>query len=210
MNGPGHDQPTGAASEGGDGKPGIARPRSMVTSHSAVPHVAGSQLEQAADVLDGELIIDAEYARRRSVYRLPVLAIAAGIRESDNAKKVTAAVASRVAQSVRVEFRAVYTVGGGQMSWVGRALDALTYGPVREQVRLARLAGDREALAEWTERLVTLKDGRAERLRALPATLVAGLRALYVVLCLLAGLLVMVGLWLEFTRAASAGRAGGH
>ena len=199
MNAPGDDQPTGAVSEGGDGKPGIAGPGSRVTSNSAVPHVPGSQLEQAADVLDGELITDAEYARRRSVYHLPVLAIAAGIRESDNAKKVTAAVASRVTQSVRVVFRAVYTVGGGQMSWVRRALDALTYGPVREQVRLARLAGDREALAEWTERLVTLKDGRAERLRALPATLVAGLRALYVVLCLLAGLLVMVGLWLEFT-----------
>jgi S-DNA-T family DNA segregation ATPase FtsK/SpoIIIE len=199
MNAPGDDKPTGAVCEGCDGKPGIAGPGSMVTPGPAVPHVPGLQLEQAADVLDGELITDAEYARHRSVYRLPVLAIAAGIRESDNAKKVIAAVASRGGKSLRVAFRAVYTVAGGQMSWVRRALDALTYGPVREQVRLARLAGDREALAEWTERLVTLKDGRAQRLRALPTTLVAGLRALYVVLCLLAGLLVTVGLWLEFT-----------
>lgn len=80
-----------------------------------------------------------------------------------------------------------------------RAVDALTHGPVREQIRLARLAGDREALAEWTERLVALKDGRAERLRALRATLIAGLQALFVVGCVLAGLLVMVGLWLAFT-----------
>jgi S-DNA-T family DNA segregation ATPase FtsK/SpoIIIE len=199
MNAPGDDKPIGAVSDGCDGKPGIAGSGSMVTPGSAIPHTPGSQLEQAADVLDGELITDAEYARCWSVYRLPVLAIAAGIRESDNAKKVITALASRVGRSMRVVFRAVYTVGGGQMSWVRRALDALTYGPVREQVRLARLAGDCEALAEWTERLVTLKDGRAERLRALPATLAAGLRALYVVLCLLAGLLVMVGLWLEFT-----------
>jgi S-DNA-T family DNA segregation ATPase FtsK/SpoIIIE len=64
---------------------------------------------------------------------------------------------------------------------------------------LARLAGDREALAEWTERLIKLKDSRAERLRELPATLAAGLRALFVVVCVLAGLLVIVGLWLAFT-----------
>jgi S-DNA-T family DNA segregation ATPase FtsK/SpoIIIE len=153
----------------------------------------------APEVLDGELITDAEYARRRGPHRLAVLAIAAAIRESDRPKKVTAAVASRVKQSARVAARAVYTAGAGHASWVRRAVDALTHGPVREQIRLARLAGDREALAEWTERLVALKDGRAERLRELPATLIAGLRALFVVLCVLAGLLVVVGLWLAFT-----------
>jgi hypothetical protein len=150
-------------------------------------------------VLDGELIAEAEYARRRGRHRLPVLAMAAAIRELDRPKKVTAAVVSRVKQSVRVAARGVYTVGAGHASWVRRAVDALTYGPVREQVRLARLAGDREALAEWTERLVKLKDSRAERLRELPATLAAGLRALFVVACVLAGLLVVVGLWLAFT-----------
>ena len=119
-------------------------------------------------------------------------------REPDHQKKITTAVLSRVTRSTRVAARALYTVSQGHVSWLRRALDALTYGPVREQVRLARLAGDREALAEWTERLVTLKDGRAERLRALPATLAAGLRALFVVACVLAG----VGLWLAFTPAS--------
>jgi S-DNA-T family DNA segregation ATPase FtsK/SpoIIIE len=156
-------------------------------------------VEPALEVLDGELITEAEYARRRGLHRLPVLAMVAAIRESDRTKKVTAAVVSRVKRSVRVVARAVYTVGAGHVSWVRRALDALTHGPVREQVRLARLAGDREALAEWTERLVTLKDGRAERLRALPATLFAGLQALFVVMCVLAGLLVVIGVWLALT-----------
>jgi S-DNA-T family DNA segregation ATPase FtsK/SpoIIIE len=159
----------------------------------------GSSVIPAPEVLDGELITDAEYARRRGLHRLPVLAMAAAMRESDRSKKVTAVVVSRVTQSARVAARAVYTAGAGHASWVRRAVDALTHGPVREQVRLARLAGDREALAEWTERLVALKDGRAERLRELPATLIAGLRALFVVLCVLAGLLVVVGLWLAFT-----------
>jgi S-DNA-T family DNA segregation ATPase FtsK/SpoIIIE len=153
----------------------------------------------APEVLDGELITDAEYARRRGPHRLPVLAIAAAIRKSDRPQKVTAAVASWVKQSARMAARAAYTAGAGHASWVRRAVDALTHGPVREQVRLARLAGDREALAEWTERLVALKDGRAERLRELPATLIAGLRALFVVLCVLAGLLLVVGLWLALT-----------
>ncbi|HKR51765.1 MAG TPA: hypothetical protein VJT72_19705, partial [Pseudonocardiaceae bacterium] len=127
------------------------------------------------------------------------LLAAAAIRKTDRSTKITMAVFLWVIRSLRAAARAAYTVGQGHASWARRALDALTYGPVREQIRLARLAGDREALAEWTERLVTLKDGRAERLRALPATLAAGLRALVVMLCVLAALLVMIGLWLAVT-----------
>jgi S-DNA-T family DNA segregation ATPase FtsK/SpoIIIE len=159
----------------------------------------GSAMIPAPEVLDGELITDTEYAHRRGLHRLPVLAVMAVICEPDRRRKLTKAVMSQVTRSARVALRAVYTVGQGSASWVRRAVDALTYGPVREQVRLARSAGDREALAEWTERLVALKDGRAERLRALPATLIAGLRALFVMACVLAGLLIMVGLWLAFT-----------
>jgi DNA segregation ATPase FtsK/SpoIIIE, S-DNA-T family len=177
----------------------MAGPGSAVVPVPAVTPVPGSQVEQAPEVLEGELITEAEYARRRGLHRLPLLAVAAVIRESDRTKKITTVVVSRVRRLVRVVARAVYTVGQGHASWVRRAVDALTHGPIREQVRLARLAGDREALAEWTERLVTLKDNRAERLRALPATLFAGLKALFVMLCVLAGLLVVVGLWLAFT-----------
>jgi S-DNA-T family DNA segregation ATPase FtsK/SpoIIIE len=199
MTTPCDDKPSGTTPAGRDGKLGIVGPGSGAFPSPTAPHVSGSQVERAAEVLDGELITDAEYARRRGLYRLPALAVAAVFRESDRSKKITNAVVSRVSRSVRVAARAAYTVGQGHASWVRRAIDALTYGPVREQVRLARLAGDREALAEWTERLVALKDGRAERLRALPATLVAGLRALFLMLCVLAGLLTVVGAWLAFT-----------
>jgi S-DNA-T family DNA segregation ATPase FtsK/SpoIIIE len=196
---PAHNTPANAAPEGRDGKLGTSKPGSTLIPGLTAPHASGSQLEQAADVLDGELITDAEYALRRGLHRLPVLTMVAVLRESDRSKQIAEAAASSVRQSMRVTFRAIYTVGAGHVSWARRALDALTYGPVREQVRLARLAGDREAIAEWTERLVKLKDSRAERLRELPATLAAGLRALFVVLCVLAALLVVVGLWLEFT-----------
>src|SRR4051794_18295111 len=160
---------------------------------------SGGQVERAPEILDGELIAEAEYARRTGSNRLPMLAVAGVIRASEHPETTTTAVLSRIVRSARGVARAVYTAGAGHASWVRRAVDALTHGPVREQIRLARLAGGREALAEWTERLVALKDGRAERLRELPATLIAGLRALFVVLCVLAGLLVVVGLWLAFT-----------
>ncbi|MGH3695876.1 MAG: hypothetical protein ACRDRX_18115 [Pseudonocardiaceae bacterium] len=175
------------------------RPADMARKRrSAAPTVPTAQLERAPEILDGELITEACYAWRNGLRRLPVLAVAA-IRKADRSTKITTVMVSRIAQSLRSAVRAVYTVGQGHASWVRRVLDALTYGPVREQIRLARLAGDREALAEWTERLVSLKDGRAERLRALPATMAAGLRALVMTLCVLGGLLVVVGLWLAFT-----------
>ncbi|MGH3888187.1 MAG: hypothetical protein ACRDSZ_16755 [Pseudonocardiaceae bacterium] len=178
----------------------IRRSTALSTGHARETAEAGAvQVQPASEVLDGELITDAEYARRSGPHRLPMVAVAAVIWESAHSKKLTEAMVSRVMRYARVTARTIYTVGQGLASWTRRAADALTHGPVREQVRLARLAGDREALAEWTERLVSLKDGRAERLRQLPATLFAALRALWVALCVLAGLLVIAGVWLAFT-----------
>ncbi|HEX6402758.1 MAG TPA: hypothetical protein VF003_06315 [Pseudonocardiaceae bacterium] len=170
----------------------------MTRTHNNQPG-SGEQVEPAPEILDGELITDAEYARLKGWNLLPALAVMGVIGGSDHPKPITMAVLSGLARAARCVARAVYRVGQGQASWARRAVDALTYGPVREQIRLARLAGDRDALAEWTARLVTLKDGRAQRLRALPATLAAGLRALFMALCVLAGLLILVGLWLAFT-----------
>jgi S-DNA-T family DNA segregation ATPase FtsK/SpoIIIE len=170
----------------------------MTRTHNNRPG-SGEQVEPAPEILDGELITDAEYARLKGWNLLPALAVMRVIGGSDHPKAITMAVLSGLARAARCAARAVYRVGQGQASWARRAVDALTYGSVREQIRLARLAGDRDALAEWTGRLVTLKDGRAQRLRALPATLAAGLRALFMALCVLAGLLILVGLWLAFT-----------
>jgi len=160
---------------------------------------SGGQVERAPEIFEGELISDTDYARLKGWNLLPLLAGAGVIRGSNHPSKITKAVLSRVARAARAVARTLYTVGQGHASWARRAVDALTYGPVREQIRLARLAGDRQALAEWTERLVTLKDRRAERLRSLPATLTAGLRALFLVACVLGGLLLVIGLWLAFT-----------
>src|SRR5437763_10805305 len=109
---------------------------------------SGEQVEPAAEILDGELITDAEYARPKGWNLLPALAVMGVIGGSDHPKAITMAVLSGLVRAARFAARAVYAVGQGHASWARRAVDALTYGPVREQIRLARLAGDRDALAE--------------------------------------------------------------
>jgi DNA segregation ATPase FtsK/SpoIIIE, S-DNA-T family len=147
-------------------------------------------IEPASEVLDGELISEDEYQRTR-LRRVTAVVV----RGADRTRGATAAVAPRVAPPARLVARAVYTVGAGHVSWARRAAGALTHAPVREQIRRARTMGDPAALAEWTERLVSLKDKRAKRLRELPATLLGAAKALLAALGALAGLLVLTGVW---------------
>lgn len=72
-----------------------APPTGEMTGHgSAVisTPAAPAQVQPAAEVLDGELITDAEYARRRGLHYLPVLAVVAVIRGSDRTQKITGVV----------------------------------------------------------------------------------------------------------------------
>ncbi|HEX3780694.1 MAG TPA: cell division protein FtsK [Pseudonocardiaceae bacterium] len=99
----------------------------------------------------------------------------------------------------RVAARTVVTIGQGHASWAKRATDALTHAHVREQIRAARAVGDREALAEWVDRLSQLKHARGERLRNLPATIKSVSIALVVAVTVLAGILVLLGLAFQLT-----------
>ena len=72
--------------------------------------------------------------------------------------------------------RAGLVVLAGYLSWLRRAGQAATFGSVREQIRAARAAGDREATAEWIERLDTLKTARAARMRDLPGQVIGVIR----------------------------------
>ncbi|MGZ3147290.1 hypothetical protein ACVDFE_35920 [Lentzea chajnantorensis] len=108
-------------------------------------------------------------------------------------------VVTRGGKAVRRTARAGWTVAQGHGSWMRRATDAVTFGHVREQIRLARMQGDSVALAEWTERLNMLKTGRAQRMRELPATIYAGLRAAAVVTIIAAGVMLMAGLAFQLT-----------
>jgi S-DNA-T family DNA segregation ATPase FtsK/SpoIIIE len=100
--------------------------------------------------------------------------------------------------TVRAAGMVVVPILQGHKSWARRAARALTLGQVRDQIRRAELAGDVAGVAEWTDRLNTLKKDRSQRLRDLPATIWAGVKALLVAVTVLAGLLVVAGAWFQF------------
>jgi len=94
----------------------------------------------------------------------------------------------------------VLTVGQGWHSWWVRAWDGLTLGVYRRQIRAAEQMGDREALADWTDRKQLAMDRRHSRLVDLPRMLFGLLKVavgvlvlLLVVIPLIAGLVWMTG-----------------
>jgi S-DNA-T family DNA segregation ATPase FtsK/SpoIIIE len=154
----------------------------------------GTEVEPAGEVVDAELLTPAEEAAleaRRRTTQVAIRQAAAVVR--------VGATHPHTKTAARAAAHTALAIGQGHASWAKRATDALTYAHVREQIRAARMVGDREALAEWTDRLSQLKHARAERVRNLPATLFAAFKALCVAVTVLAGILVLLGVAFEFT-----------
>lgn len=109
-----------------------------------------------------------------------------------------AAVQARARAAPRDVARAGYVTGRGMVSWAARLASALTHGHIREQIRLAQAAGDKVALAEWTDRLEGAKDARLERLAGMPKTALAvgATTAMLLVLGALVLLVIGVMWWL--------------
>jgi S-DNA-T family DNA segregation ATPase FtsK/SpoIIIE len=161
----------------------------------AVP--AGADIEPAGEVVDAELLSPADEAALAARRRAAVVAVR---QAAQVARAVRVGATHPHTRTVaRTTARTLVTVGQGHASWARRAMDALTHAHVREQIRAARLAGDREALAEWVDRLQQLKHGRAERVRNLPGTLKSAFVVLLVVLTVLAGMLALLGLAFQLT-----------
>ncbi|GAB2999741.1 P-loop NTPase family protein [Saccharothrix stipae] len=165
------------------------------TSAGPVAAPPGTALESDAAVV-GELLTEEESAELDR--RLAAQSVRERAGELVRVVRANPA-AGRAAKGARVAARAGWTVAQGHVSWTRRAAQAMTYGHVREQVRLAQVAGDSVALAEWTDRLDALKNGRAQRLRALPGTLWAGLKALMFAVTVLAGVLLVCGVAIQLT-----------
>lgn len=157
----------------------------------------GHDLEPTDEVVDAELMSPAEEAALEARRRSAGLAV----RQAAQVARVVRVGATHphTRAAARVTVRTVVTVGQGHASWVKRATDALTHAHVREQIRSARAAGDREALAEWTDRLSQLKHARADRLRGLPAVLKSVAITLAVVVTVLAGMLLVAGVAFQLT-----------
>lgn len=64
--------------------------------------------------------------------------------------------------------RTGWTVVQGFTSWARRSAGGLTYAHHRDQIRMAKAAGDQAAAGEWADRLEKAKDARQARLLALP------------------------------------------
>lgn len=169
-------------------EPGEARILRLPTTPPPRDEPVGGEVEPVGDILDGELLSpdeEAELDARRWAGQV-------AIRRATQV--VRAGAAHPHAQAAgRAAGRAAVAVWQGHTSWARRAGDALTHAHVREQIQSARAGGDKQALAEWTDRLTQLKHARAERLRNLPATLVAAFKVVCVALIALAGVLVLLG-----------------
>lgn len=111
----------------------------------------GSEVEPAPEVLDGELITDAEYARRRGLQRLPeraaarVVVLVRVVRESERTTTLKAATAYRARQAPRDVTRLGWFAIRGHGRWIVKGWTWATHGDLRSDARTARLAADREA-----------------------------------------------------------------
>lgn len=102
-------------------------------------------------------------------------------------------------QAARFATRHGWVVSRGAMSWANRAYGGATHGHLREQVRIARLAGDREGLKEWIELLNDARNDRIHRLVNLPKALLGVLLAIGVAAGLALVLALLVGVVSFFT-----------
>lgn len=191
------------------GAAGAAMNDGAVTGGVVIPLPLGAVtpsqgvIEVAPEVLDAELLTEEESAavgRRIAAQAVARRSAAVAVRSAAGAVRVARAVGTsqRTTTAGVVTARHTVMVGQGVRSWVVRVWDAATMGVYRRQIRGAELAGDREALAEWTERKEQAAQQRHQRLLDLPHLAAGVLKATagamvgMVLLVLLVGLLVQV------------------
>lgn len=174
--------------------PGVNQTPSAVerAEPTAVEPAPGKAVEPAPLVVNGEIVDDP----RPLAQLRRVVATRIDQQRPGNARATLPA-------PVRLVARAAYTTAHGHLSWARRAMNALTHAHLREQVRMARLTGDREALAEWTDRLTQARDSRHSRLQNLPKTILGVLWALGMLLLAFLGFLVIAGAWVTLVGVSS-------
>lgn len=156
----------------------------LVKRGGQVRHRPAAEPERV-EVLDSELVDDAAPVRPRKRVQLDVIS-----------KRVPDLPAVRRGSwsAGRATIRHGYVAGRGVVSWAARAGSASTHGHLREQVRLARAAGDKVALKEWIEQLESARDGRLQRMLALPKLIVSLLIAAAMAIGVALAVLLVLGL----------------
>ncbi len=147
------------------------------------PVAPAGAAEVEPKVFDGELLADEPPAAPSAWPVKPDIADGGGEAWSRTAGRAAA--------------RAAWQVGRGHAVLGRRAVDAVVHGAIREQIRRAREAGDSEALAVWTDKLLAVKAARHQRVRELPRTLRSVLVVVLVAVVALLGLATLMGVALQ-------------
>ncbi|RSD26449.1 hypothetical protein [Amycolatopsis eburnea] len=167
------------------------------------PGTAETALAVADEAIDAELVPEEENAeidrrlaqarvlRLREASAATAVVIKRRVQEAERPKRVAVGAGRHTA-------RAGFYAARGGASWAQRAGDAMTHGVVRRQIRIAEVSGDKTLLAEWTDRLNTLKDARRTRLQELPKTVWSLIKAGLIAITVLAGILLVSGVTMQF------------
>lgn len=147
-------------------------------------------------VLDGELVQQPAPERPHLIGR--IIRGRADVVVTTIGASSTAAAAGRGGRQV---VRVAWTAGQGFLSWGRRAGAAATHGTIREQIRLARAAGDRDKVAEWSKQLDAEKTARVERMKNLPAVVMSTLMVTGLAVAVLLAVVLLLGI----SAAATAG-----
>ncbi|MGI8817456.1 MAG: cell division protein FtsK [Pseudonocardia sp.] len=161
--------------------------------------VSGPVIEPELLTPEQSAELDRRFARSKAVAvrdtaRTVTVRVVGVVRESQRPK-----------QAGRVALREGLCLYQGVESWVRRAWDGSTMGVYRRQIRASEAAGDREALADWTDRKEAAAERRHRRLMDAPllafgaAKVALGCTIGLVVCTLLLGLFVQLSGAGEFT-----------
>lgn len=146
-------------------------------------------------IFDGELVDDTDQSNSSPTSRRPVVRETVHLITTLGRSGPAAATGRAGRQGVR----AVWVTGQGGASLIRRAAAGATHGVLREQVRLARLAGDRAAVAEAAQQLRDAKTARLNRLVTLPKAVFGLAVAAGAVLAAALLVVVAVGMAMELT-----------
>jgi DNA segregation ATPase FtsK/SpoIIIE, S-DNA-T family len=149
-------------------------------------HPHGGQLEPQGPVVDAEIVSEEEYQRSRARRGAAIV-----VRQAKVVRRHP--VTTAAGRAGRAGLRHAVAVGYGHVSWIKRASAAISHATLREQIRQAEYAHDREALALWQDRLRDAKTARHARIQQLPHTLLKGVQSVLVAMVILAGVALLVG-----------------
>ncbi|WP_431901296.1 cell division protein FtsK [Amycolatopsis thermoflava] len=155
------------------------------------------------EVLEGEIITDADYRalqrekakQRYALYRQDALTVYRGVK--------TAATHQVTKSAGKAVLAAGVTTVQGVESWAKRAWDASTMGVYRRQIKAAEAMGDREALAEWTERKEAAAERRHQRLKDLPGVAFGVAKVLLGSLAGCVALTLLVGIFVQLSGSGA-------